>query len=254
MGIEGRVVLVTGGGGGIGRATALKFAAKGARVVVTDHHESDASETVALISDAGGVAKDLKFDASESTEIETMVHAAEQEFGALHIAVNNVYVEPDYCPIHEIDETGWHRIVDRTLKYTWLAMKYEIQAIKRAGGGVIVNVASTSGINSAPWLSIFGAAKAGVISLTKSAAAELAPDDIRVNCVTPGGVLSDSLAALWTSEPELKSSLKVANAIGRLARPEEIANCIYFICSDEASFMTGDNMVVDGGSGVMPPA
>lgn len=252
MSLEHKVALITGAGTGIGRSTALRFADKGAIVVLTDPSHSAARETASLISEAGGEAVSIEFDAGDPSEVEAMINAAEQEFGALHCAVNNVITEPVYCLLHEIDEAGWNRVVDQTLKCTWLGMKYEIPVIKRSGGGAIVNVASSMGINSAPGLSAFGAAKAGVISLTKSAAAEVAADDIRVNCITPGGVVSESLVALWQTEPDLRPSLEDDHAMGRLAKPEEIANCIYFLCSDKASFMTGDNMVVDGGGAVMP--
>ncbi len=252
MALHGKVALINGAGSGIGRATAMKFAAKGAKLVVVDMDSADASQTASQVCEAGGTAISLDFDPGNPAEVESLLEAAEKEFGALHYAVNNLSAEPDYRLLHEIEEAGWNEIVDRILKSVWLAMKYEIKAIKRAGGGAIVNVASVSGTNSAPGMSAFGAAKAGVISLTKSAAAEVATDAIRVNCVTPGGVLSESIDALWKTEPKLKSTLEAVNPIGRLARPGEIANCIYFICSDGASFMTGDNLVVDGGVGVMP--
>lgn len=251
MGLEDKVALINGGGAGIGRATALKFAEEGARVAVTDVNLSAARETASLIGEAGGKATAMKFDGVNPSEIIATIHAAEQEFGPLDYAVNNFVGKPDYCPLHEVDEAGWNRIVDQALKSIWLGMKYEIPAIKRSGGGAIVNVASSSGIHSAPGLSTFGAAKAAVISLTKSAAAEVASDNIRVNCISPGGVLTASLARLCEVEPELKAVLDAGHAMGRLAEPGEIANCIYFLCSDEASFMTGDNLVVDGGSGLM---
>lgn len=251
MGFEDKVALITGGGAGLGRATALKFAKEGARVVVADVSLLAARKTATLIGAAGGVAISMELDAGNPPEVEATIHAAEQEFGALHYAVNNATANPDYRPLHEIDEAGWNRIVDQTLKSVWLGMKYEIPAIKRSGGGAIVNVASSACMSSAPGLSAFGAAKAAVISLSKSAAAEVAADNIRVNCISPGGVLTTSLARLWEVEPGLKSPLDAAHALGRLAEPEEIANCICFLCSDDASFMTGDNMVVDGGSGVM---
>ncbi|MGI9259947.1 MAG: SDR family oxidoreductase, partial [Gammaproteobacteria bacterium] len=134
----------------------------------------------------------------------------------------------------------------------WLCMKFEIPAINNSGGGAIVNVASSAGTNSSPGLSALGAAKAGVINLSKSAAAEVAPENIRVNAISPGGVLTHSLANLCEREPDLLGPLKDAYPIGRLAEPEEIAACICFLCSDDASFMSGDNMVVDGGGGVLP--
>ena len=251
MGLKEKVVLITGGGAGIGRATALKFAEKGAKVFITDTNLAAAQETAALIGEAGGEATATESNASKPAEVEATVNGAVKAYGALHYAVNNVAGRSDYCSLHEIDEDRWNQIIDLTLKSIWLAMKYEIPAIRSSGGGAIVNVASMCGIHSSPGLSALGAAKAGVISLSRSAAAEVALDNIRVNAISPGGVLTASLARLWEIEPELKARLEAAHAMGRLAEPEEIATCIRFLCSDEASFMTGDNMVVDGGGGVI---
>ena len=247
-----KIALVSGGGDGIGRATALEFARRGARVLVADIDLLVAQETANQIKIAGSEAIALKSDASKPAEVEATVQAALDEYGALHFAVNNVAREPFYCRLHEIEEEGWDQIIDESLKSIWLGMKYEIPAIRDSGGGAIVNVASRAGIDSSPGLSAFGAAEAGVLNLSKSAAAEVALENIRINAISPGGVLTEDLARLCETEPELKRALGKAHALGRLAAPQEIAGCIAFLCSDDASFITGDNMVVDGGGGVLP--
>ena len=247
-----KIALVSGGGDGIGRATAIEFARRGARVLVADIDLSVAEVTANLIRQAGSEAIALKSDASRRAETAATVQAAVEAYGALHFAVNNVAREPFYCRLHEIEEEGWNQIIDESLKSIWLGMKYEIPAIRDSGGGAIVNVASRAGIDSSPGLSAFGAAEAGVINLSKSAAAEVAHENIRINAISPGGVLTDRLAQLCDTEPGLKRTLGEVNALGRLAAPQEIAGCICFLCSDEASFITGDNMVVDGGGAVLP--
>ena len=250
MSFEQKVALVTGAGSGIGRATAIEFAARGARVFVVDVEYSAAMETVALIRNRGHEARAATDDSAMAAEIETAVNAAVGEFGALHYAVNHFPGDADYCRLHEMEEQAWIRVIDTMLTSIWLSMKYEIPAIKASGGGAIVNVASSAGTDSSPGLSALGAAKAGVINLSRSAAAELAAENIRVNAISPGAVLTDRLARLCESEPDLLRPLTEAHPIGRLAEPEEIAACICFLCSDQASFMSGDNMVVDGGGGV----
>ena len=242
-----KVALVTGAGFGIGRATAIEFAARGANVFAVDFDLSAVRETAALIENAGNEATAAAFSVSAPGAVEESVRAVIETYGALHYAVNNFAGDAIYCRLHEIEEDDWNQVIDTILKSIWLSMKFEIPAIKAAGGGAIVNVASTAGTESSPGLSAVGAAKAGVINLSKSAAAEVALENIRVNSISPGGVLTENLARLCESEPGLLQPLTDAQPIGRLAEPEEIAACICFLCSDEASFMSGDNMVVDGG-------
>lgn len=246
-----KVALVTGAGFGIGRATAIALAARGAWVYAVDTDLSAAHETAEIIAASGKEARAAALYTTAASELERLVNSILETHGALHYAVNNYTAEPDYRRLHEINEQRWRDVIDLTLTSIWLSMKYEIPAIRDSGGGAIVNVASGAGITSSPGLSAVGAAKAGVINLSKSAAAEFAADNIRVNAISPGGVLTEGLAQLCKSESDIIRSIEDVHPIGRLADPEEIAACICFLCSDEASFMTGDNMVVDGGGGVM---
>lgn len=251
MSFEQKVVLVTGAGFGIGRATAIAFAEKGSKVFAVDVDLPAAQETVTQIKNAGNEATAAAFNASFAAEIKGTVDAVVETYGALHYAVNNFVGNSHYRRLHEIEEDDWNQVIDSILKSIWLSMKFEIPAMKDSGGGAIVNVSSGAGITSSPGLAALGAAKAGVINLSKSAAAEVALENIRVNAISPGGVLTDRLARLCESEPDLTRPLTDAHPIGRLAEPEEIAACICFLCSDEASFMSGDNMVVNGGGEVM---
>lgn len=247
-----KVALVTGAGYGIGRAAAIALAARGARVVAVDADLATAHETVDLIKASGHEATAEALNEFADRDFEALVETTVEIYGALHYAVNNFVSEPLYARLHEIDQVAWNQVIHMALTSIWLGLKYEIPAIRDSGGGAIVNIASGAGITSSPGLAALGAARAGVINLSKSAAAEAAGDNIRVNAVSPGSVLNDDLALLLASEPNLAATVSNSHPMGRIAAPEEIAACICFLCSDEASYMSGDNLVVDGGDGVMP--
>ena len=242
-----KVVLITGGRTEISKAAAMQFAGVGARVLLSDPDLIAAEAVTRAIEQAGGEARVIATKVGTRAETKAMVNEALEAFGCLHYAVNNVMAEVDYGLIHEIEEKGWDDVIDFTLKSVWLAMKYEIPAIKDSGGGAIVNVASAASLSASPGLSAFGAARAGVISLSKSAAAEVAKDNVRINSISPGSVMTDALQRLCESEPALKELMESAQVMGRMAKPEEVASCIRFLCSDDSSFITGDNLVVDGG-------
>ncbi|MDX1697696.1 MAG: SDR family oxidoreductase, partial [Thiohalobacterales bacterium] len=241
-----KVALIRSAGTSVGRAAAIRFTEAGAKVFLTDKDLAPISETVWKIRAAGGEVAAAEFDVTNSAEAEAMVDAVLDQYGSLHYAVNNIAGHADYCRLDEIEERSWDRVIESALKSIWLGMKYQIPAIRHSGGGVIVNVASRAGLESSPGLSAFGAAAASVISLSKSAAAEVASEGVRINAISPGGVLTRSLASLCESEPGL-GNMANGNALGRLATPEQISACIAYLCSDEAALVTGDNMIVNGG-------
>ena len=247
-----KVALVTGAGFGIGRAAAIALAAKGARVVAVDTDAATARETVDLIKASGHEARAEALNELADRDFEALIEATIRTYGALHYAVNNFVSEPLYARLHEIDPDDWNHVIHAALTSIWLGLKHEIPAIRDSGGGAIVNIASSAGNTSSPGMAALGAARAGVINLSKSAAAEVAGENIRVNAVSHGSVLNDDLAKLLKSDSQLSDALKDSHPMGRIAGPEEIAACICFLCSDEASYMNGDNLVVDGGHGVMP--
>ena len=241
-----KVVLIRSAGTSVGKATAIHFAEAGAWVFLTDIDLAPLQETVHQVRNAGGKAIAARFEVSSARNAEAMVNAVVEEYGALHFAVNNIAGYAEYCCLHEIEEHNWDHVIESALKSTWLSMKYQIPAIRRSGGGAIVNVASLAGLEPSPGLSVFGAAAASVISLSKSAAAEVASESIRINAISPGGVLTPSLAKLCEREPGLKHAMEITNRVGRLPKPEDISACIAFLCSDKASLITGDNLVVTG--------
>ncbi len=239
-----KVALIRSAGNRVGRHTAIKMARAGARVFLTDKELAPLMETVEVIQASGGQASAAAFQVSGASDADAMVNAVLDEFGALHFAVNNIAGNAEYCRLHEIDEHDWDNVIDAALKSIWLGMKYQIPAIKASGGGAIVNVASMAGVSASPGLSAFAAAAASVISLTQSAAGELEPEGIRINAISPGGVGTRSLMHLAETEPGLAAHFDTAKRRGQLATPEQVAACIVYLCSDEASLLNGDNLLI----------
>jgi NAD(P)-dependent dehydrogenase (short-subunit alcohol dehydrogenase family) len=250
--LEGKVGLVTGAGSGIGRATAITFAEDGARVSVVDWNAEAGRETLALIEAAGGEALFVEADVSKAADVERMVRATVEAFGALHCASNNAALGAGFSPLVEIEEQKWSRALDVTLTGVWLCMKYEIPAMLESGGGSIVNIASVSGMRGEALQAAYSSAKGGVIALSKSAAAEYAQRGIRVNVVCPGGVRTPAIERYFRKVPGAEEASVRVHAMRRLAEPEEIADVVSFLCSDRSSFVTGHVMVADGGILVNP--
>jgi NAD(P)-dependent dehydrogenase (short-subunit alcohol dehydrogenase family) len=253
--LQGKVVLVTGGTSGIGRDTAVLFAKAGAKVVIAGRREVEGKETVELVRVAGGEALFVKADVSKASEVEALVQKTVEKFGRLDIAFNNAGIEGIWVPITEQSEEDWDRTMDINLKGVWLCLKYEIrQMLKQGGGGAIVNMASAAGLVGLPGAATYSASKHGVIGLTKSAALENARKGIRVNVVCPA-VIETPMAERAYSEPEFHKFAVGLHPIGRFGRAEEVAEAVLWMCSDRASFMTGQSLVLDGGllAGVNPP-
>jgi NAD(P)-dependent dehydrogenase (short-subunit alcohol dehydrogenase family) len=243
---EGKSVLVTGAGSGIGRATALAFAREGADLLLADVNDSHGQESVALARECGAQAEFVHADVSRASDCATMVDQAMRRFGRLDVAFNNAGINIGVAPIAEVEEAEWHRILAINLTGVFLCMKYEIAAMKQAGGGAIVNTASVGGLIGTAGVTAYCASKHGVVGLTKSAALDHIKDGIRINAVCPGGTLTAMLAE-WFRHPEVERAAIAHTPIGRMADPAEIARAVLFLASPESSFMVGHALVADGG-------
>jgi len=241
--LEGKIAVVTGAGSGIGRASALLFAAQGAVVVVADVDAASGEETAARIRAAGGASEFVATDVCSAASVRALVELASERFGRLDVLFNNAGIGGEYAPLAECSEENFDRILAVNLRGVFLGMKYGIQAMLRSGGGVIVNTASVSGIAGAAAFPAYCASKAGVILLTKSAAVAYAQHGIRVNCLCPG-VTETPILRMIPSEFE---GLSYQHPMRRKAAPEEMARAALFLACDDSSFATGTELVVDGG-------
>ena len=241
----GRIALVTGAAGGIGRASAVALAQAGARVMVADVAACD--DTVALIRNTGGEARALTVNVADEQSVARMVAATVEAFGGLDIAFNNAGVAGVFTKTHDYPSDDWARVIAINLTGVWHCMKYELQHMLKAGGGSIINTASVAGLVGMSHAAAYSAAKAGVIGLTKNAAMEYARNNIRINAVCPGGVRTNMTESADHSLPGFLDRLAKLEPMGRVAAPEEIASAVVWLASDGASFMTGHALPVDGG-------
>ncbi len=247
--MNGKSVLVTGGGNGIGRAAAEVFAREGARVAVADFERAAASATVEAINAAGGQALSLGGDVTNSADVASMIGAAVAAFGRLDCAFNNAGVAPHQVEsvtqrTHEWPEASFDRMIAVNLKGVWLCMKHELSHMLASGGGAIVNTASIAGLIGLRNATAYVAAKHGVVGLTKTAALEYAADGIRVNAVCPGFIETRMTEAAVAARGD---QIKASTPMGRLGRPEEIAEMVVWLCSSRASYVNGAAYAVDGG-------
>jgi NAD(P)-dependent dehydrogenase (short-subunit alcohol dehydrogenase family) len=245
--MTGKVAIVTGASSGIGRATARCFAERGALVFASDVDRNGGEETVAVIRAAGGRATFFACDISDAEQVAAMVNGAVSEFGRLDYACNNAGIEGSQALTHECTEENWARVIDTNLRGSWLCMKQEIPCLLRAGGGAIVNVSSIAGLIGFANIAPYTASKHGINGLTKCAAIEYARQNIRVNAVCPGAIQTPMIDRFAGASGPAREGLIEHHPMGRMGRPEEIAQCIVWLCSNDASFITGQTLAADGG-------
>ena len=242
---QNKVAIVTGGSFGIGRAAAIAFANRGAKVVIADWMEDE--ETLSAIHSNGGEAIFVKCDVSKDPDVKNMVDKAVSQFGRLDFAFNNAGVEGLSAPTHECSEENWDKTIDVNLKGVWLCLKYEIMQMLKNGGGAVVNNASIAGLVGFPNIPAYVASKHGVIGLTKNAALEYAKSKIRVNVVCPGVIKTPMIDRFTGKSKEVEKQFESMEPVGRLGQAEEVAETVIWLCSDASSFVTGDAIPVDGG-------
>jgi NAD(P)-dependent dehydrogenase (short-subunit alcohol dehydrogenase family) len=240
-----QVALITGGSFGIGRATAIAFAKKGANVVIADWVEDN--ETLDIIKREGGNAIFLKCDMSKEADIQMMVEKTIEHFGRLDYAFNNAGVEGYTAITHECTNENWDHVIGINLKGLWQCMKYEIPHMLNQGKGAIVNNASIAGLVGFQGVPAYVASKHGVIGLTKNAALEYAKQGIRVNVVCPGVIKTPMIDRFTGKSKEVEKVYESMEPIGRMGEPEEVAEAVIWLCSDSSSFVTGHSLAVDGG-------
>ncbi|MEM7553020.1 MAG: SDR family oxidoreductase [Cyanobacteria bacterium P01_A01_bin.84] len=242
-----KVVLVTGGGSGIGQATAVKFASEGASVVIGNRSEKAGQETVELITKAGGKASFYQTDVTKLENIQNLIKYTVETYGGLHVAFNNAGVEDPQAMTPDQSEDTFDLLMNVNVKGVWFSMKCEIEYMLENGGGAIVNTSSIAGVIGFPGHAHYVASKHAVLGLTKTAALEYAKQGIRINAVCPGAIETRMLEDFTGGDSATRKYMESLHPIGRLGKPDEIADAVVWLCSDEASFVLGQGINVDGG-------
>lgn len=245
--LTGKVGVVTGGSAGIGRATALALAAHGATVVVADLDVERGGQVVSEILDKGGVASFVRTDVSDDQSVAATMAAIVDLYGGLDLAFNNAGIEGVPAPTAECTVDNWQRTLAVNLTGVWFCMRHEIPLMLRTGRGSIVNCASVAGLVGFTTIPAYVASKHGVVGLTKTAALEYAEQGIRVNAVCPGVIDTEMVERFTGGQPEAEAAMIATEPVGRMGQPEEIADAVVWLCSDQSSFVTGQAIAVDGG-------
>lgn len=243
----GRVVIVTGGGQGIGRAIAFAFASGGARVVIADTDDAAGRDAASEIEQRGGEALAVATDVGVESAVQALAGACWDRFGAAHYLINNAGIGA-HGTVYDLSTADWDRVLATNLRGPFLCAKHLAPLIRKSGGGAIVNIASTRALMSEPNTEAYAASKGGLLALTHALAVSLGPDRIRVNAISPGWIATDA----WQRgsrrrEPSLSEADHRQHPVGRVGKPEDIAALCCFLCSDAAGFITGQNFVADGG-------
>jgi NAD(P)-dependent dehydrogenase (short-subunit alcohol dehydrogenase family) len=252
MDFSGKVALITGGGGGIGRAAAVGFASRGAKVVVVDINADDGNASADIVRQQGGEASFVRADVTRSAEVQGYVRATLDAYGSIDCFFNNAGIEGTVAPLQDYDDAVFDKVIGVNLKGVYLGLRHVLPVMVRQQSGTIVNTASTAALFGGPGMGADAASKHGVLGLTKVAAADVAREGIRVNAVCPGPVHTRMMRSLEAQRnPADPDSVIAANEmnipIGRYATAEEIANTVMYLCSDLSGSITGSHLVIDGG-------
>lgn len=248
MRLKDKVTIITGASTGIGRADVFLFAKEGSKIVIGGVSDSGAEETAATIRSRGGEAFYLHTDVTKPSEIEKLVSVTIEQFGKVDILINNAGTPQKLTPVDETEESLWDQVHDINLKSVFLVTKYVVPYMKKAKQGVIINMSTVNALRPHGFHCAISSSKSGVIALTKALAVELAPDNIRVNCISPWTIETPSFRNSLTAEQQRQWISEIP--LGRIGQPEDIANAALFLASDEASWITGVNLPVDGGYAV----
>ncbi len=246
MRLKGKTAIVTGGGSGIGRSSAILFAKEGVKVAVADIDSPSGEETVSMIKESGGEAIFVKTDVKNADQVQELVNITVQSFGGLNVLFNNAGVANSEVRSVDLSEDEWDHVVDINLKGVFLGIKYAVPELIKSGGGAIINTSSLLGLKGKKYQAPYNASKAGVVVLTQNAALEYGKYNIRVNAIAPG-VIDTKIIEGWRQDERKWPIIQRANALGRIGSPDEVANAVLFLASDEASFVTGATLSVDGG-------
>ena len=248
MQFKNKVALVTGGNSGIGRAAAIAFGREGASVVIAARRQEEGQKTVRVIQDAGGTAMFIQTDVSKSDDIKALIEQTIATYGRLDCAFNNAGTEGVFGPMLKLTEEVWDRTLNVNLKAVWLCMKHEVEAFLQQGtGGTIVNTSSWLAVGGLVGSTIYSASKAGLDGLVRPAALEFIKQGIRINNINPGTIDTEMTRRALHNDEETLAKFAAINPSGRMGTPEEVAEMVLWLCSDAASFVTGQSILVDGG-------